>query len=63
MPRLAGGCSLERLAEAQTFFADKRTPLIERSLERVSDAVHACARQRDALGAAVEAALKEESGR
>ncbi len=62
MPRLASGCSRSRLGAAGAFFADKRSPLIDTSLARTTDAVDACLRLRSDQGTAVEAAMRMEIG-
>ncbi len=55
MPRTASGCSLERLAVAQTFFADPahQAPGWETEMAKVAESVRDCVRLREREGAAV----------
>jgi alanyl aminopeptidase len=64
LPRVAVGCSAERLARVQAFFAapGHSVPGTERTLANVADQVHDCLRLREREGAAVAAFLKEGAG-
>jgi len=59
MPQFAAGCSQERLARAQAFFAEKghSVPGTDRQLAKVTEAVKDCARLRAREGGHVGAFL------
>jgi alanyl aminopeptidase len=61
LPYFAGGCSAERLKEAQTFFLEpgRRTPALARSLHRVGEEVQQCLELRQREGDAVKRYLTE----
>ena len=56
---LAGGCSLERLSAAESFFAapEHQAPGLAAILSRVGDEVRSCARLREREGAGIARAL------
>jgi cytosol alanyl aminopeptidase len=62
LPGIIGGCSAERLARAEAFFAAPGHSVAgtERQLANAADQVHDCLRLREREGAAVAAYLKEE---
>jgi len=61
LPRLAGGCSTERLKKAQLFFSDpgRRSPEAEMELRKVADKVLRCAEIRERVGPTVAAYLTD----
>jgi alanyl aminopeptidase len=60
MPRIATGCSEERVASARTFFADPRraAPGMDKEMAQVAEAVKDCAGLRAREGTAVAAYLR-----
>ena len=60
MPFVAGGCSADRLKQAQDFFAkpENQVPGTAETLEKVTDQVNDCVRLRQREGAAVASYLK-----
>lgn len=62
LPRMAGGCSPERLRAAEEFFTadSRRTESLAKTLAKVRDQVHACVALREREGAAVRRYLTSE---
>jgi hypothetical protein len=60
MPRIASGCSEDRVAAARTFFADPKraAPGMEKEIAKVTEAVKDCAALRSREGAAVATYLR-----
>ncbi len=61
LPRIAGGCSPERLAAARDFYAGKSPAALQATVEKTADGVEACARLRQKEGAGVSQAMREAS--
>ncbi|MEO8504494.1 MAG: M1 family metallopeptidase [Acidobacteriota bacterium] len=61
LPRLAAGCSKERMESAQAFFSGKENPGLADGLGRAVDSTSACLELRNAQGKSVEDALRADA--